>query len=76
MKYLALLLLLACSDDVAARRTLEAQGFSDITTSGFSFGCGESDSYSTGFEATNPAGKRVSGVVCCGLVLKACTVRF
>lgn len=31
--------------------------------------------FQTGFVAKNPAGKRVEGVVCCG-VLKACTVRF
>lgn len=37
--------------------------------------CSNSDTYSTGFAATNPAGQPVSGVVCCG-VLKSCTVRF
>jgi outer membrane protein assembly factor BamB len=26
--------------------------------------------------ATGPTGKRVTGVVCCGLVLEGCTVRF
>ncbi len=68
--------LLACSDDASARRTLEASGFSNIETTGFSFGCGESDALSTGFVATNHQGQRVEGVVCCGVVFKCCTVRF
>jgi hypothetical protein len=70
------LLLTACTDDPATIRTLQSSGFSNITTTGYAaFECSDSDTFATGFIATNPAGKRVSGVVCCGL-LKGCTVRF
>jgi hypothetical protein len=55
----------ACSDAPSARRALQQQGYTNITTTGYAlFGCGKDDSYSTGFEATTPAGYRVSGVVC------------
>jgi hypothetical protein len=41
------------------------------------FSCSDSDTIlqSEGFEATNMAGERVTGTVCCGW-LKGCTVRF
>lgn len=76
----ALLLLsifaLACTDEAGARRALDANGFSSVTLSGFDWwSCSKGDTYATKFEATNSVGKRVSGVVCCG-VMKACTVRF
>ena len=40
--------------------------------------CSKEDSWlvSYDFEATNPAGKRVFGHVCCGLVFRGCTIRF
>lgn len=65
-----------CTNESASRRALEAHGFTDIRFTGYRLtGCDEEDSFQTGFVAKNPAGKRVEGVVCCG-VLKACTVRF
>lgn len=64
-------------DEQAARRTLQASGFTAVEMTGWKpFTCGKGDTTSTGFKATNPAGQRVEGVVCCGLVMKACTVRF
>lgn len=67
---------IGCTDEPGARRALEGNGFSNFTLTGYApFSCSDSDQTSTGFEATNAAGKRVSGVVCCGF-LKACTVRF
>ncbi len=67
----------ACTDDASTVRTLQAHGFTSISTTGFdAFECGQGDAYSTGFTATNPAGQRVSGTVCCGLWSKGCTVRF
>ena len=73
---LAALLMLGCEDDGRGYRALEANGFTDITMKGYAWvGCGEDDFYSTHFAATNSAGKRVSGVVCCGS-FKGCTVRF
>ncbi len=71
-----LLLLCACSSPDESRRTLDNAGYTDIETTGWEpFACGEKDTFSTGFRATNPSGQRVSGVVCCG-VIKRCTVRF
>jgi hypothetical protein len=67
----------ACSDPDSTVRTLKSHGFTDISTTGFdAFECGQEDAYSTGFTATNPAGQRVTGVVCCGWLSKGCTVRF
>lgn len=69
-------LLLGCTDDDAALRTLDAAGFRDVRLTGFELGCADSDATHTGFDATNGNGKRVHGVVCCGMLFKACTVRF
>lgn len=58
-------------------RTLESAGYTDVKTTGYNFlECGENDTFHTGFTATNPNGKRVSGTVCCGLFIKGCTIRF
>lgn len=68
--------LAGCTDDSGARRTLESSGYTDIQVGGWSpMACDEKDTFTNTFEATNPQGKRVHGVVCCGL-LKSCTVRF
>ena len=67
----------SCTNESGARQTLENHGFTNIVTTGWSpFSCDEKDFSSTGFTATNPVGKRVSGVVCCGMIFKNCTVRF
>lgn len=72
----AALLLSACTDESATRRTLEASGFTDVTVGGYAwFSCSEGDNFATSFSATNSQGKRVHGAVCCGL-WKNCTVRF
>jgi hypothetical protein len=64
------------TDPERSKATLEAQGFSDISTGKFNWkSCGDSDYYATEFTATNTIGKRVSGVVCCGYY-KSCTIRF
>jgi hypothetical protein len=62
--------------DQRARSSLASAGYSDISLQGVSFfGCGDDDSLSREFTATNPQGARVSGVLCCG-IFKACTIRF
>ena len=67
----------ACTNPKDAERALEAAGYSDIQTGGYApFACGEDDFYHTKFTAINPVGKRVSGVVCSGLVFKDATIRF
>lgn len=73
----ATLLFFACTDESNAQRTLENFGFTNISFTGHDWwSCGEDDSSSTGFIATNKDGKRVSGTVCCGMIFKNCTVRF
>lgn len=73
----ALTALVCCSDDANTVRTLKAHGFTNISTTGWNaFECSDQDTFSTGFEATNSQGQRVSGTVCCGLLAKGCTVRF
>lgn len=70
-------LLSGCTDEESTRRTLENAGYTDVQTTGYEmFSCGEDDTYQTGFIATNPKGKRVKGVVCCGLIAKGCTIRY
>lgn len=72
----ALAATIACTDENGARRALNAQGFTDIKVTGYSyFGCGKDDQYHTGFTARNSMGTPVEGVVCCGIT-KNCTVRF
>lgn len=71
------LLFASCTDEEQARRVLENQGYTKIQITGYKhFSCGKDDSTSTGFNAMSPADKPVSGVVCCGLWLKNCTIRF
>lgn len=80
MKHLALLALLflaSCTSEDDTIRTLRAAGYTQIRTNGYGwFACAEEDTYATKFIAKNPAGQTASGVVCCGLVMKNCTVRF
>lgn len=68
--------LTACSSANDANKALTAAGFTNIETHGYSFfGCGEDDTFKTKFTATNPAGKRVDGVVCSSF-FKGGTIRF
>lgn len=67
---------IGCTDEHGARRVLEAEGYTQITMTGYDFlGCGKDDNFATGFAATNVNQKRVTGVVCSGL-LKGYTIRF
>jgi len=69
--------LLSCTNEDAARKALENQGFTNIQITGYEpFSCSDSDGTSTGFSATNPNGKNVSGAVCCGRLFKKCTIRW
>lgn len=76
---LAALSLTACTDETGARKALEAQGYKDIIITGHRyFGCGEHDSYRTGFRAIGVNGAPISGVVCrgAGMFPKGSTVRL
>lgn len=68
-------LLMGCVSEGTARTTLDDEGYTDVAVTGHSFwACGQHELLGAKFEATNARGKRIEGVVCCG-VLKACTVR-
>jgi len=65
-----------CTDEAKSAEVLDNQGFTNVSFNGYSwFSCSQQDQFHTAFCADNPNGKRVCGVVCCGL-LKACTVRW
>ena len=71
------LLLVGCTNESASSHALRSAGFTEYTFTGYEwFACSEDDTYHTGFRAKNPQGEEVTGVVCCGLMFKACTVRF
>lgn len=70
---------MAVSDDDSPRRALTSMGFTNVNIGESSmlgewYGCAK-DEISHQATATNPAGIRVSVVVCCGAILKGCTVR-
>lgn len=72
----ALLAATACTRSKDAKEILDAEGYTDIRTTGYAaFRCGRDDWSATGFSATSQAGSRVDGVVCCGMT-KSCTVRI
>jgi len=74
---LMVLVLSGCTNKSDAERALKAQGFSDITVTGYSFfACSDDDFYHTGFSAINPKGEVVTGTVCSGLLFKNSTVRW
>ena len=65
--------------DTAAYRALESSGYTEIIMDGTPiFACGQDYSWFTSYDFTaiNVAGNKVEGVVCCGLVMKGCTVKF
>ena len=70
----------ACTDEDAAKETLEASGFTKVAITGYEFfSCGENKGGTcTGFDAIGPSGKRVHGAVSCGFwsCSKGCTVRI
>jgi hypothetical protein len=63
------------SDDDALD-TIRSQDLADSALGGFNPGaCAENES-SRRFTATTVQRQRVSGTVCCGLVVKGCTIRW
>jgi hypothetical protein len=81
---LAAIALMGCgTNDSEAIKALDDNGFTSIsiTDRGFLFasmeGCDEKDGNWYHASATNPAGKRVTMLVCCGAAtsFKGCTVR-
>jgi len=82
MKKLVLLALTAfafmsCTNVEEAQRVLEAQGFNNIEITGYNFlGCGQDDTFRTGFVAIGQNGQKIEGTVCSGIFLKGNTIRF
>jgi hypothetical protein len=67
-----------CSDPVTAKRVVEDAGYKNVQITGHRwFGCGEHDTYSTGWTGTGATGGEVSGVVCSHSTIfgKANTIR-
>ena len=63
------LMLASCTDSGATIRAAQEMGFTDVKVTGYRyFGCGEGYTFSTGFEATNPKGQRISGYNCSGFL--------
>lgn len=80
LTFLFLVALFSCTNEDRTRSTLDSAGYTNVVITGWSAtGCGDSDGTCTGFEATGPTGKRVSGAVGCGRVAgcsKGCTLRL
>lgn len=75
MMVVAAIALAGCSDSETATKALDGAGYTAIRTDGFALGCGRDDQFSTGFKASGPTGKPVSGVVCSGW-MKGATIRM
>ena len=72
---LATLTLASCTDEDVTKKVLTEDGYKDIEIQGHAWiGCGKDDTFKTKFTAINPAGNKVTGVVCCGF-MKECTIR-
>lgn len=77
MRWLLLCLVIGCTSDDQTIETLQKAGYTDIEPGSWApFSCSDDDTVKTSFRAKNPAGQTVTGVVCCGLILKSCTIRF
>lgn len=68
---------IGCTSQTDAERALSAQGFTDVTYTGYDmFACSKDDVFHTGFRAKNAQGVYVEGTACSGLLLKNTTLRF
>lgn len=66
-----------CTDINHADKLLKANGFKNISYTGYDFfACSEDDFYHTGFIATTASGTPVKGTVCKGAFFKGATIRF
>jgi hypothetical protein len=70
-------LCVACTQPDHAKKILEDQGYTDVRMDGYDWlNCSKDDVYHDKFTAKSPAGKKVSGVVCAGLLFKGATIRL
>jgi len=69
-------LLMSCTDEKGAKKTLENSGYTNVSVGGYGlFGGSKDDVYCTKFTATSPNGNRVTGVVTSGW-FKGHTIRL
>lgn len=69
-------LCVSCTDESTATRVLEFEGVTEIQFTGYDwFACSKDDTFHTGFNGVKN-GKKISGVVCSGLLFKGSTVRY
>lgn len=70
------LLSVSCTAGDTAFRALKGAGYSNVEITGYRiFGCGDGDTFHTGFRAVGPTGAVVTGIVCSGF-LKGATIRL
>ena len=63
-------------DPQGATKVLQANGYKNITITGYKWFNGTKDFYNTGFVAVSPNGTTVSGYVSRGIIFKGSTIRF
>lgn len=72
-----LILLGGCTQPDGATKHLLDAGYTNVEITGYNFfACSEDDIAHTGFRATGPTGRQVSGTVCGGVFLKGATIRL
>jgi major membrane immunogen (membrane-anchored lipoprotein) len=69
-------LITSCTSPDSTTRIVSDAGYTNVQTTGYRiFGCSDDDTFRTGFQAISANGKKVSGVVCGG-ILKGSTIRL
>ena len=69
-------------DDSRAVKAMEANGFTQVRVTGQHGmapqwnGCSKSDAVAFDVQGINQQQKQIYATVCCGLILKSCTIRF
>jgi hypothetical protein len=72
----AIFVLTGCTEKDKTEVLLKKQGYTHITTDGYSFfGCSKGDTFRTKFYAKSSMGETISGVACSGW-FKGTTLRF
>ena len=76
LTWFAIVFVMACTNEPSTTETLRKAGYTEIKTGGWDpLACSDGDFFATRFRATNPTGTNADGTVCCGFLLKGCTIR-
>ena len=74
---IAMALVAGCTNNQHAQQVLSRSGYTEIEMTGYRmWDCSDDDTVHDGFRAKGPTGQVITGVVCCGLWAKNCTVRI